>query len=242
MTAPEGPEFFQSLFDAIPVPAFAVDEDVRILHLNRAAAELAGPERPALNQRGGEVLACLQAVNNPEGCGRGEACQSCVIRGSVVSAAAGGRVYRREAQVEVAGPELRVLDLRVTASPFHFQGRGHVLLILEDMTAEKRARAEEAARHRLQGVLEMAGAAAHETSQPLQVVLGESELLLAGMAPDDPRRPAVERVQAAAGRLADIVGQIQRVTRYQTMAYLGGKRIIDLKGASGGGGGEGQPA
>jgi hypothetical protein len=48
----------------------------------------------------------------------------------------------------------------------------------------------------------------------------------------------VERVQAAAGRLADIVGQIQRVTRYQTVDYLGGKRIIDLQEASGGGGGE----
>jgi signal transduction histidine kinase len=217
-----------------------VDADVRVLQLNRAARELAG-DRPAVGRRGGEVLACLQAANQPEGCGRGEACRSCVIRLSVGQAAAGGLVYRQETRLELADGEGRVLDLRVTASPFQYQDQAHVLLILEDITAAKRAQAEEASRHRLQGVLEMAGAAAHETSQPLQAVLGECELLLAKLEPADPSRPGLERILGAAERLAEIVGRVQRVTRYHSVRYLGETRIIDLQAASADGAGEKEP-
>jgi len=170
----------------------------------------------------------------PEGCGGAAECRLCVVRGAVAQAAGGREVYRQEARLELAtedGP--REQFLKVTASPFDHQGGARVLLMLEDMTVQRRAERERVEKERLAGVLEMAGAAAHELSQPLMVLGGELELLLAQGAADDPARPALERLMAAAERMEKTVHQIQGVTTYQTTGYLDGSRIVDIGRASG---------
>ena len=63
------------LFNAMPMPVFVVDEDVRILEYNAAAARLLGSDKRAvLQRRGGAVLHCLHATESLEGCGQAPAC------------------------------------------------------------------------------------------------------------------------------------------------------------------------
>ncbi len=241
MNPPMEPDYFQSVFDAIPAPAFALDGELAIHMSNRAAREfLAGGLLDVQARRPGDVLRCLNAQKAPAGCGSSEVCPECPVRGAVRAALAGGRVYRREAALALERPwGPQQLDLKLTASPFSHQGRGYVLLILEDVTELKRAAAEKAERQRLQGVLEMAGAAAHEFSQPLQVILGEVEMLLEDTPPGHEHRKPLEALMRASERLAEAVGKVRAITRYRTTPYLEHKRIIDLDPASGGGDGGG---
>jgi signal transduction histidine kinase len=86
---------------------------------------------------------------------------------------------------------------------------------------------------RAQVTAELAGAAAHELNQPLTAVLGYAELLLKRAPPDDSRRAALEAIARESGRLAEIVRKIGKITRYETKAYVGDTRIVDLDRAGG---------
>jgi len=62
---------------------FVVDEDVRIVEFNRAAAQFLREGREQiLRQRGGDILHCIQSEVTPEGCGHAPACKECIIRNS----------------------------------------------------------------------------------------------------------------------------------------------------------------
>lgn len=93
---------------------------------------------------------------------------------------------------------------------------------------------ELARRERFQGVLEMAGAVCHELNQPLQVVSGFSELLLASCAADDPRERLLRHIRDSAVRLGDLTAKMMRLTDYKAKDYLSdGTRIVDIDGAAG---------
>lgn len=86
-------------------------------------------------------------------------------------------------------------------------------------------------RERLQGVLELAGAICHELNQPLQSVLGFSELLLMDLETTDPNYEMVKSIKAGATRIGQLARKIMKITRYQSKPYLKSK-IIDIEQAS----------
>ena len=77
-------------------------------------------------------------------------------------------------------------------------------------------------------VAELAGAAAHELNQPLTSILGYAQLIQRQSPPDAPHLRAVQVIREQAERMADIVKKIGRITKYETMAYVGGASILDL--------------
>ena len=78
----------------------------------------------------------------------------------------------------------------------------------------------------------LAGAAAHELNQPLTSVLGFSELLLRRTREDDRGHEELGAILREAERMAYIVKKIGKITRYETMSYLGKTRIVDLDRSS----------
>ena len=79
-----GLEFFTNILNALPSPLFVIDDDVQALYLNSAASGFPGKAgEEAYMKRGGEVLHCLHAAENPEGCGHAAVCGECVIRNSI---------------------------------------------------------------------------------------------------------------------------------------------------------------
>jgi diguanylate cyclase (GGDEF)-like protein/PAS domain S-box-containing protein len=150
-------DLLRSVLDAIPSILFVVDADVRILHMNAAAAQLVGGNGTSAHlKRGGEALHCIRAADTPEGCGRGPACQTCIIRTSVNKARQGTAVFREPVSmtlVDHQGYPLTV-HLQVTASPFR-DSDGSVLLILENMTELRLALEKaQASEHRYKAIVE----------------------------------------------------------------------------------------
>lgn len=127
----------QTVVDAIPLPLFLVDRDVRILDLNKAASDLIGngsePKR-FLRKRAGEILRCIHSKESKQGCGASETCSSCMFRNAVNESITAGEPVRRKARMElIDGNETTELFLMVTAAPFPSDGTPLALLILEDI-------------------------------------------------------------------------------------------------------------
>ena len=77
-------DFIESILEAIPLPIFLVDEDVRIFWSNQSAVPLLDREPDLVFlRRCGDVMHCQHALESTEGCGRTEFCKDCPIRNSV---------------------------------------------------------------------------------------------------------------------------------------------------------------
>ena len=101
-----------------------------------------------------------------------------------------------------------------------FNGRPHLLESFLNISAIKE-------KEKLEGVLEMAGAASHHLSQPVQVLLSGAAYLQRDKFNSQVREMATVMVDAVE-QLKDMIGRIQAITRYESQAYVQGKRIVDI--------------
>lgn len=86
---------------------------------------------------------------------------------------------------------------------------------------------------RLRSALEMAGAVCHELNQPLQVVMGNSELLAYSLKEQSPEYESVEEIRRASERLGELTRKLMRIARYETKQYIGDRSsIVDLDRSS----------
>ena len=132
-TGQEKETFWRAIFDALPLPAFIVDEDVHILDFNAEAEKLLGPSpKSSLWRRGGEVLNCVYAER--VGCGQSKPCKNCIIRNSVKDAIGGLDTHRKFFQAELRGSRgATTLNLFVTAHRLPDTATPQALLILENV-------------------------------------------------------------------------------------------------------------
>ena len=110
-------------------------------------------------------------------------------------------------------------------------GIGSVGVML-DLTAKNRAARDRFQKEKLQGVLETAGAVCHEMNQPLQTILGYTELSLADISPDNPAYLSLTKISKQIDRMAAITQKLQSITHYKTMDYDSKTKIIDIHKAS----------
>lgn len=105
------------------------------------------------------------------------------------------------------------------------------MLYQENVAMKKRRQLEEERlrRERLQGVIEMAGAACHELNQPLQALSGYSHLLSSDLPEDSPLFGEIKKM---VNQLGQITQKIMFITRYETKEYVDGSNIIDIDKAS----------
>ena len=95
-----------------------------------------------------------------------------------------------------------------------------------------RNQAAQAQKAKLQGVMELAGAACHELNQPMQVVLGYADLLARDISKNDPLRSQLALIIEQIDKMSLILKRIRNITSYETQDYIAGIKIIDLAKAS----------
>lgn len=125
-----------AVFDALPSLVFVVDKDVRIQEYNAAAFDILMAERvTVLKRRAGDIMHCIHSSEAQEGCGRSPFCKDCIIRNSVAEAFQGDHVVRRRTRMELIRDTNKIeIYALITASPFLFQNRPLVLLVIEDIS------------------------------------------------------------------------------------------------------------
>ena len=122
--------------------------------------------------------------------------------------------------------------IELSLSAFKFKDQWQALGIVRDISDRKLAEKERVQKEKLKGVLEMAGAASHELNQPLQVISGYSELLLREFPEDNPLYEYIQELKKHSDRLGKVTRKIMRITKYETLDYIEGVKIIDIHKAS----------
>ncbi len=125
------------LIDAVPGLVALLNAERQILVANSTWEELAKKlGRSAFaGMRPGEFFSCQWAFASESGCGTTEACRTCGATRAILAAQAGARSVDECRIATVASTNY---DFRVTASPFEWQGENYVLMILSDISDEKR--------------------------------------------------------------------------------------------------------
>lgn len=107
-----------------------------------------------------------------------------------------------------------------------------IIMIIADISQREFAQKERYEKERLHGVLEMAGAVCHEINQPLQAILGYSELLLMGSKSDDLKDNKLNSIKLQALKLGEITKKLSNIAHYSTRDYPGNTKIVDIWSAS----------
>jgi len=103
-----------------------------------------------------------------------------------------------------------------------------LIAVTRDITARKRAEKERLQREKLQGVLEMAGAACHELNQPLQYIY----YLLNEIIEENPKNESIREIKTQFDRIREITSKVDGITTYEATDYIKGSKIVDIDKAS----------
>ncbi|MDZ7617728.1 MAG: PAS domain S-box protein, partial [Patescibacteria group bacterium] len=130
----------EAIYRHAPLALVVIDADRRVRQVNGFAEQYAGRSaQEMLGSRTGEAMRCLNALNNPQGCGFGPRCQECVIRKTVLDTLEHGTTHLL---VEAPYPlsledETSYLTFLVSTTPIVIKDSRMALVTLQDITKLK---------------------------------------------------------------------------------------------------------
>jgi PAS domain S-box-containing protein len=216
-------DFLERLIDSTVDGIIAADLRGQVMIFNQGAARLYGFQPD-------EVIGKLPVWRlYPEGNAR-------VIMSELRSEMHGGRGRLQPSRRDIVTKDGELVPVTLTASIIYEGERevatvGIISDLRERIKIEQRlAQAQEklVVTEKQALIAELAGTTAHELNQPLTSVMGYSELLKKKLSPEDTNYRAVDIILREAERMAEIVRKIGRITRYETKAYVGSTKMIDL--------------
>lgn len=131
-----------TILENSPIMMFLVDRDKRIKNVAHAVEEFTGKQaEEILGRRGGEVLRCFHAMDDPKGCGYGPACKTCEVREMVTDAFETGQDhYRTEVMLPLeCNGQKTEMNFYVSTALLAREKKELVLVSIEDITERRQA-------------------------------------------------------------------------------------------------------
>jgi PAS domain-containing protein len=219
---------YLTVFESLPIAVVLVNDDLTVENMNDTARRLMGPsqEIPApYYQRVADHRASSPSGKPPFGA------LFPWLAGQLADFTRDnqpGMYFVIEAE---RGDQKRHYHIRLSRMldvSDKFKG---TLVFIEDVTERKIGEAAMRESERLRGVLETAGAVGHELNQPLQSVLGQTELLFLDMDAASPYYERLASIRDDVCKMGDITRKLMGVTRYRTKRYGRGD-ILDIDKSS----------
>ena len=107
-----------------------------------------------------------------------------------------------------------------------------IIITIRDVTAHIQLREEHKKKEKLQGVLEMAGAAAHELNTPIFSALGTAQLVLDDL-DDTLIRGDLKTIINNLKVVSELTQKMTRITKYESKKYVGDTTIVDIQKSAG---------
>jgi two-component system cell cycle sensor histidine kinase/response regulator CckA len=133
-----------AIYDSAPVMLLLLDRTLTLRRVNRAAVEFFGKEVPDASVTCGQLIGCLNAVDDACDCGQGPDDQACRLRQIIVAGLQDGRSCQRVEvvpRVMLNGAQCNVTML-ASVAPVTVEGEVLVLLSLEDISQQKLSEAQ----------------------------------------------------------------------------------------------------
>jgi|GEM_PF-185588 len=209
-------EFLQQVIDNLNADLFVLDNDFRIVMVNRVFLENHG-------RKMSEVI--------------GKPCHR-VLRVGRKDEFPVKRVieeHRRIIYTQQIEKSDHQVHLEVMASPVSIYEKGKtdfIVATIRDISDHVRLQEEQRARERLQGVLEMAGTVAHELNSPLFSALGEAQLMIADLDSGHALYGDLKSIERNLKIVSELIRKMGGITRYASKPYVGDASIVDIRKAS----------
>jgi two-component system cell cycle sensor histidine kinase/response regulator CckA len=216
----------KAVYDHSPVMMCVMDSDRRMLYANPAFTAFIGRSEGA--PKGGcacGVLGCIDAPDDPRGCGFGTNCASCGLwqRLEDTLKTGTGRNFEHLTTLVRDGVQRRVTLLGST-SLMHLDDRTELLLCLHDVTEHKELEAQFQQAQKMESVGRLAGGVAHDFNNLLTVINGYSQMALDEMSESDPLRGDLAEIHKAGERASGLTRQLLAFSRKQVLQ----PRSLDL--------------
>ncbi len=183
------------LLESVGGAMLVLNGERQILAANRGAWDMLGLDGPnaLLGLRPGEAFGCIAVHEGPDGCGTSRRCSTCGAILAVLAARTEGGPVTRECLLTAETDDGEVAyEFDVRATPLEVDGRLITVVVLQDVSAEKRRRAlERVFFHDLMNVV----GGISGWSQVLELLQGNQ------------MKEAAQRIVALSERLADEVKQ-----------------------------------
>ncbi len=99
---------------------------------------------------------------------------------------------------------------------------------MHDITDQVLLEREQLQRTKLEGVVEMAGTAAHELNTPLFAALGTAQLLRDDL-PAGEMQEEIDIIIRNMNTMKELTNRMTTVTGFETREYVGDTKIVELK-------------
>lgn len=224
-----------TLFNSAPVIMILIDEQTRVLRMNRFGLESKGLDSENLHcLKPGDVLRCARSDKNPHGCGTGEECKTCIIRKTITETFLTGReFYKTEAEL-ISGNEIEKLHtVLVSTSVISTTPEKQVLLTVDDITDRKelekelvkaRIKAEESDNLKSAFLANIS----HEIRTPMNGIMGFSEMLSKPGLSEEKRNQFSSLIQDGCRQLLGIINDVIEISMLDTDQVVINKSNLNL--------------
>jgi two-component system cell cycle sensor histidine kinase/response regulator CckA len=201
--------YLERLIESAPEAIVLGTNDGRVLRVNGAFETMFGyPEDEALGRNIDDLVVPPEA--------RTEAADVTRRAGS------GEKVALETSRLRKDGSSIAVSFL---GAPIVFEGEQVAVFgIYRDISERQRLEHQLVQAQKIEAVGRLAGGVAHDFNNLLQAIMGESDLMLLGLEPDDPSRHSVEAIRTTAGRAAALTRQLLAFSRKQILK----PRLLDI--------------
>jgi nitrogen fixation/metabolism regulation signal transduction histidine kinase len=134
-------KIFTEIFGSLTGIAGVIDKNRQLVYANNELLSLLGIKtlEPILGKRPGEVISCIHSAEMESGCGTSHACAYCGAVNAILESQTTGRKSIKETQIStIIDGKHKSWDLNVISTPVSFNGEVFYILILQDISDEKR--------------------------------------------------------------------------------------------------------
>lgn len=212
-------DFLQMVIDSLEAELLVIEQDYRIAMVNRAFLENNGlKESDVLGKMCRDIVKICDL-------------DSCPLKD--VKKKNHASACLRHVKRDGDGSQEKYLEEMATpVSAFGEKSEtGFVILTIRDVSAHIQLKEEHRSKERLQGVLEMAGAASHELNTPVFSALGTAQLVLDDLE-DEMLKDDLKTIIKNLNQVSELTRKMTKITRYESMDYVGDTKIVDISKSS----------
>ena len=210
-------DFLQMVIDSLQAELLVIDPDHRITMVNQVFLKNHDVKE---NDIIGRPCHDIITACDPEDCPlthieKGEKASICLRR------------------INEGGQEKYLEEMATPVSAFDKKGgTDFIIVTIRDVTTHIQLREEHKKKEKLKGVLEMAGAAAHELNTPIFSALGTAQLVLDDL-DDSLLQDDLKTIIRNLGEVSELTKKMARITKYEAKEYVGDTKIVDIQKSAG---------